>query len=46
MQVMLGLWQKSLPNIQTERSQNILLSFLAKKWSDQVLGYSGLLDSA
>jgi hypothetical protein len=46
MQIMLGLWRKSLPSLQTERSQNILLSFLAKKWSDQVLGYSGLLDSA
>lgn len=46
MQVMLGLWRKSLPKIQAERTQSILLSISAKKWSDQVLGYSGLLDSA
>ena len=46
MQVMLGLWYKGWPRVQSERTQSILLSVLAKKWSDQVLDYSGLLDSA
>jgi len=46
MQVMLGLWRKSWSQAQIHRPQAILLSFQAKKWSDQVLAYSGLLDSA
>jgi hypothetical protein len=45
MQVMLGLWRKSWPQAQLNRAQSILLSVQAKKWSDQVLGYSGLLES-
>ena len=43
MQIMLGLWLKSWPRIQSERAQSILLSLQTKKWSEQVLDYSGLL---
>ena len=44
LQVMLGLWRKSWPRAQQDRTQCVLLSFQAKKWSDQVLDYSGLLN--
>jgi hypothetical protein len=43
-QRMLGLWRKAWPEAQKHRAQRLLLSVQAKKWSDQVLGYSGLLD--
>lgn len=46
MQVMLGLWHKSWPSVQANRPQNILLSLQAKKWSEQVLDFSGLLNEA
>jgi len=45
LQVMLSLWLKSWPEAAQHQSQRTLLSFQAKKWSDQVLGYSGLLDT-
>jgi hypothetical protein len=45
-QIMLALWQRAWPEAQRHRSQRTLLSFQAKKWSDQVLNYSGLLTSA
>jgi len=41
---MVALWRKAWPDVQTYRTQRIILSVQAKKWSDQVLGYSGLLD--
>ena len=43
-QVMLSLWRKAWPEAQHNRTQRTILSVLAKKWSDQVLGYSGLLE--
>ncbi len=46
LQVMLGLWRKSWPLAKADRTQRTLLSFQAKKWSDQVLDYSGLLNVA
>ncbi len=45
LQVMLGLWRGIWPEAQQHAAQRALLSFQAKKWSDQVLRYSGLLDS-
>lgn len=44
-QRMLGLWRKAWPEAQKQRTQRTLLSVQAKKWSDQVLAYSGLLSS-
>ena len=41
-QVMLTAWRHAWPEAQTSQSQRTLLSLQAKKWSDQVLGYSGL----
>ena len=46
LQVMLGLWRKSWPQAQLSNVQRTLLSFQAKKWSDQIVDYSGLLKSA
>ncbi len=46
LQVMLGLWRKSWPQIQINNVQRTLLSFQAKKWSDQIIDYSGLLIDA
>jgi len=45
-QVALALWRKIWPQAQHNQSERTLLSFQAKKWSDQVVNYSGLLDSA
>ena len=46
LQVMLALWRRSWPEAQHSQTQRALLSFQAKKWSDQVLNYSGLLTPA
>ena len=43
-QLMIALWRKAWPEAQKHRAQRTLLSVQAKKWSDQILGYSGLLD--
>ncbi len=43
-QRMLTLWRKSWPEAQLSLSQRTLLSVQAKKWADQVLEYSGLLN--
>jgi len=43
-QIMLSLWLKAWPQAQLNQAQRTLLSFQAKKWSDQVLAYSGLLE--
>jgi len=45
MQVLLGLWRKSWPVAQAHSPQPVLLALQVKKWSDQVLDYSGLLDA-
>ncbi len=42
-QLLLGLWRRAWPTAQQENAQRTLLSVQAKKWSDQVLDYSGLL---
>ncbi len=42
LQLMLTLWRDAWPEAQHSQEQRTLLSFQAKKWSDQVLGYSGL----
>ena len=44
-QVMLALWRRMWPEVHQSQMQCALLSFQAKKWSDQVLNYSGLLSS-
>ena len=41
-QRMVALWRKAWPEAQLSRTQRTLLSVQAKKWSDQVLAYSGL----
>jgi len=43
-QIMLSLWRKAWPEAQHHQTQRTILSVQAKKWSDQVLGFSGLLD--
>lgn len=43
-QIMLALWRRAWPEAQRLRTQRTLLSVQAKKWSDQVLVYSGILD--
>jgi len=43
-QLMLGLWRKAWPEVQHHRTQRTILSVQAKKWSDQVINYSGILD--
>lgn len=45
-QGVLGLWLKSWPQAQLNRAQSTLLSVQAKKRSDQVPAYSGLLEAA
>jgi hypothetical protein len=42
MQLMTALWRKAWPDAQQFSTQRTLLSVQAKKWSDQVLVYSGL----
>ena len=41
--VMLKLWRDSWEQAQLNQDLRALLSFQARKWSEQVLGYSGLL---
>jgi hypothetical protein len=43
-QRLIALWRKAWPDAQQYPTQRTLLSIQAKKWSDQVLGYSGLVD--
>jgi hypothetical protein len=43
-QLQIALWRRAWPEAQKHRAQRTLLSVQAKKWSDQILGYSGLLD--
>jgi hypothetical protein len=43
-QVMLALWRKAWPEAQRQRTQRRLLSVQVKKWSDQIMGFSGLFD--
>jgi hypothetical protein len=43
-QRMIALWRKAWPDAQNSRTQRTLLSVQAKKWSDLILSYSGLLD--
>ena len=45
-QIMLALWRRAWPEARNHSTQRALLSFQAKKWSDKVLDYSGLLDPA
>ena len=40
------LWRSAWPEAQHQLKQRILLSVQAKKWADQVLDYSGLLETA
>lgn len=42
-QVMLALWRRAWPEAQHNPTQRTLLSFQAKKWSDQILNYAGML---
>jgi len=44
-QVALSMWRRIWIEAQRNHSQRTLLSFQAKKWSDQVLDWSGLLES-
>ena len=43
-QRMVALWRQAWPETQQYSTQRTLLSVQAKKWSDQVLGYSGLVE--
>lgn len=43
-QLLLALWRKAWPEAQQHKAQRTLLSVQARKWADQVLDYSGLLD--
>lgn len=43
-QIMVALWRRMWPESRHNQSQRAMLSLLAKKWADQVLGYSGLLE--
>jgi len=43
-QRMIVLWRRAWPEVQHIPAQRTLLSVQAKKWSDIVLDYSGLLD--
>ena len=43
LQRLIGLWRRVWPEAQHDPAQRTLLSVQAKKWSDQVLDYSGLL---
>jgi len=42
-QRMIALWRKAWPEMAKNVTQRTLLSVQAKKWSDQVLGFSGLI---
>ncbi len=44
-QLLLALWRKAWPEAQQHKAQRTLLSVQARKWADQVLDYSGLLDA-
>ena len=44
-QVLIALWRRAWPEVQHQRMQRTILAVQAKKWSDQVLDYSGLLDA-
>jgi len=41
---MIGLWRKAWPEASHSRTQRTLLSVQAKKWSDMVLDFSGMVD--
>jgi hypothetical protein len=43
-QRMVALWRQAWPKAQNDRTQRTLLSVQAKKWSDVVLRYSGLVE--
>ena len=43
-QRMIVLWRKAWPQAQHNPTERTLLAVQAKKWSDQVLDYSGLLE--
>ncbi|MEZ4729380.1 MAG: hypothetical protein R3E79_19805 [Caldilineaceae bacterium] len=43
-QRILTLWRGAWPEAQQQQKQRTLLSVQAKKWADQVLDYSGLLE--
>ncbi len=45
-QRMIALWRKAWCDAKQNLTLRILLSVQAKKWSDQVLGYSGLLGNS
>jgi hypothetical protein len=45
-QRLLTLWRSAWPEAQHQLKQRILLSVQAKKWADQVLDYSGMLETA
>lgn len=45
-QRMLTLWRSAWPEAQHQPKQRIVLKVQTKKWADQVLGYSGLLEIA
>ena len=45
-QVALAMWRRVWNESQHTQSQRTLLSFQAKKWSDQVLDWSGLLNES
>ncbi len=44
MQVMLAMWRNSLNDAWHSQTLRSLLSLQAKKWSDQALAYSGILN--
>jgi hypothetical protein len=44
-QRMIAAWRRVWSESQLSQAQRTLLSVQAKKWSDQVLGYSGLSES-
>ncbi len=43
-QRMIVAWRKAWPEAQHSQTERTLLSIQAKKWSDQVLEYSGVLN--
>ncbi|MGB8980924.1 MAG: hypothetical protein WCC12_03535 [Anaerolineales bacterium] len=43
MQRLIVLWQKAWAKAEASREQRILLAAQAKYWSDQTLGFSGLM---
>jgi hypothetical protein len=46
LQIMLGLWREIWPTVHDEVTHRTLLSFQAKKWSDEILADAGLLEEA